>query len=457
VAMLPRIGEIAQRAAAEAGDSRSPRELIAAMFASMSPYERRAVLDDWAMWSLPYQRIPPGDWRRWAMIGGRGIGKSWTASKTVHEVAKDVGSLGGGIIAIVGRTHTDVRETNVEARATGILAAAPRGFLPRWKPGPGILEWPNGARGRVFSADGESAQSIRGSNIAFAIGDEVAAWKKGEETWWHLLEFATRVGRAQLMMTTTPRPLKWLKKAVDDADTVLTGASTFDNPFLTEKAIKVYRNAFEGAAIGEQELRGLFLGMVEGALLKQFEFISDHRIELADLPPMARVIVSVDPAVTAHRRSDKTGIAALGIDSAGEGYVLEDATDKYDISTGEWAEVAISLYRKYQADRVVAEVNRGGDMVEAGLRAVDRNIPFASVRATRSKFTRGEPVATLYERGKVHHVGIFPELEAELTTWIPGDSQSPNRLDSVVWGITYLMLSEDSPIRTTADGPGAYA
>lgn len=440
---LPKIAELALRKAQEHGDSRSPKELLRAFFAGLEPVERRRILDDWDLWALPYQQMPPGDWRRWAMIGGRGIGKSWTASKTAHEVAKDVSSLAGGIIAIVGRTHTDVRETNVEAQATGLLAAAPDGFRPRWKPGPGVLEWPNGARGRVFSADGESAQSIRGTNIAFGIGDEVAAWKKGEETWWHLLELACRVGRAQLMLTTTPRPLKWLKKVVDDPETVLTGATTYDNPFLEEKARRVYVAAFEGTAAGDQELKGMFLDAIAGALLRRFEYISEHRVTAGEIPDLERIVIAVDPAITASKRSDMTGMVAMGRDKDGHGYVLEDASDKYDIRNNEWAEVAVELFRKYAADKIVAEINRGGDMVEAGIRACARNIPYESVTATRGKFTRAAPVGALYERGLIHHVGNFPELEAELTTWIPGDP-SPNRMDALVWAATYLMLDEEA-------------
>lgn len=447
----PQIAEQALRKAKEYGDTRPVKEILRELFAGLESAERQRIADDWGLWALPYQRMPAGDWKTWAMVGGRGIGKSWTASKTIHEVAKDVESLGDGIIAIVGRTHTDVRETNIKAKATGLLAAAPHGFCPTWRPGPGELVWPNGARGRVFAA--ESPESIRGQNIAFAVGDEVAVWKNGDYVWHELLELACRRGRAQMMMTTTPRPLKWLKKVVGAEDTVVTGASTFDNPFLTEKYIKTITARFEGTSVADQELRGIFLDTTDGALLKKFEYISDSRIGIRSVPELVRIVVSVDPAVTTSNRSDPTGMVVFGVDKDGHGYLLEDATDKYDISNNEWAETAVSLFRKYGADKVVAEVNRGGDMVEAGLRACARNIPYEGVRATRGKITRAAPVGSLYERGLIHHVGEFPELEQELTTWIPGNP-SPNRMDAVVWAATYLML--DDEVFQPWDTPLAY-
>lgn len=435
------------RQSQQPGDSRSLTELLEAALVGCTDAEKQRMLDDWSLWSLPHQRMPPGRWRRWGVIGGRGIGKSLTASKTIHEVAKDKDSLAGGVIAIVGRTHTDVRDVNIESTATGLLAAAPADFRPRWRPGPGTLEWPNGVRGRVFGAIGESAESIRGTNIAFGMGDEVAAWKNGHYVWWELLELACRVGRAQLMLTTTPRRLKWLRELAALEDTVLSTATTYDNPFLESSFVRSMRARFAGTSVEDQEIGGKFLDAVEGAILKDQALVSDARVPREDiariLATIKRVVVAVDPAVTANRRSDLTGVVVFGVDGDGDGYVFEDATDKYQIRNNEWAEVVVDLYQRYQADAVVAEVNRGGDLVEVGLRAVDRNINYVGVRATRGKVARARPVGGLYERGLIHHVGRFVELEDELTSWVEGD-ESPNRLDALVWGATYLMLDKET-------------
>ena len=433
------------------------------VFAGMESSELAGIRDAWDLWSLPHQRMPEGNWRRWMMIGGRGIGKTYTSSKTATEVAKDKDSLCGGIIGIMGRTHTDVRETNVEAAASGIIAAAPDGWKPSWRPGPGVLTWPNGVRGRVFSAD--SPESVLGSNIAFMIGDELARYPNGGEMWSEIVELAVRIGRSQIMITTTPKPLAWLRKLVAMNDSIVTGASTYANPFLSAASLESFVRVFRGTRLEREALFGEFVERVEGALLK-WESIEDNRLRHA--PELVRVVVSIDPAVTAHKRSDMTGLVVYGVDRAGHGFVLEDATGKYSITKNEWAEVAVKLYHKWEADLIIGERNRGGDMVAAGIRAAaaseyraevdgtggDKDsprlrtrrgpIPYQDVKATRGKMVRADPVGALYELGRIHHVGVFPDLESELTTWIVGDP-SPNRLDALVYAATHLQLSEDGP------------
>jgi phage terminase large subunit-like protein len=421
----------------------------AKVFAGMEADELEQLESDWSEWALPYQRLPEGrDWRMWMLLGGRGIGKSLATSQAAHEVAADPDSLGGGIIAIMGRTHTDVRATNINAKLTGILATAPPGFRPSWRPGPGLLEWPNGVQGRVFSAD--SPQSVLGTNIGFLIADEVARYPKGDEIWGEIIDLAVRVGRAQIAMSTTPLPLRWLRKIHDDPHTIVSHATTYDNPFLATKARRAFERTYRGTRRERQDLFGEFIDSVVGALLRGPE-IELGRRHIA--PDLVKIVVAVDPAITAHKRSDYTGIVVYGVDERGHGYLLEDASGKYQIANNEWAEVVVDCYRRHRADVVVGEKNRGGDMVEAGIRAARVGVAYESTNATRAKLVRAAPVGALYEQGLIHHVGEFPELELELTTWIEGDP-SPNRLDALVWAATYCHLSEDSP--QPWDSPAAY-
>jgi phage terminase large subunit-like protein len=437
---IDKMPRIYQRIAASGHDP-------AVVFAGMEADELEQLESDWSEWALPYQQQPAGDWDIWMLLGGRGIGKTLTTGHLAHEVAAEPDRLDKGIIGIVGRTHTDVRLTNVEAEATGILETAPPGFRPRWQTGPGLLTWPNGVQGRVFSAD--SPESIRGPNLGFLIADEAAAWVNGKETWDKLM-FGLRVGRAQAVISTTPKPLKWLRDIAADKGTVVTHATTYDNPFLARKQLAKYRRLYAGTRLEAQELDGKFIDAIVGALLKDLE-IEQGRRSIA--PDMVKVVVAVDPAVTAHKRSDYTGIVVYGIDARGHGYVLEDASGKYQIKNNEWAEVVVDCYKRHRADVVVGEKNRGGDMVEAGIRASGAGVAFEATTATRGKMVRARPVGALYEQGLIHHVGEFPKLELELTTWIEGDP-SPNRLDALVWAATYCHLSEDSP--QPWDSPAAY-
>jgi phage terminase large subunit-like protein len=412
---------------------------IASLLDGLTPREAMAILDDWSLWALPYQQMPSGEWRRWIIRAGRGVGKNYGASKTVHQIAKDKSKIGNGTIGIIGRTYTDVRDNCVEG-PSGILATAPSYFKPVWMPGKGTIYWPNGVRGRVFSAD--SIDSVRGSNFSFVWADEIAFWEDGESAWWTQIEPALRQGWARAMITTTPKPLKFLMALEKMPNTVVTTAKTYDNPFLAKEALQAFRAYYEGTRIGKQELEGEYLEDIKGALV-DYKVIESIRVN--SHAPLKRIVVSIDPAITSHSGSDETGIIVFGVDANGTGYVLEDASGVY--SPSEWATKAVSLYKKYKADRIIAEVNQGGDMVENTLRAVDRSIPYSSVRATRGKMLRAEPVGALYERGLIKHVGIYHELEKQLSTWIPGSAKSPDRLDALVHASTYLQLSDsDRPV-----------
>lgn len=410
------------------------RDEIEALVAKLSPREQAAVLDDWSLWSLPHQRMPEGEWRRWVLRAGRGSGKTHAAARTVNEVARDRSKIRTGEIGIIGRTWSDARFTCVEG-VSGILATAPRDFHPEWHPGIGLLVYPNGVRGRIFSAD--KPESMRGPNWSFIWADEVCQWPDVDRTWWEVIELALRVGWARAILSTTPRPHPFLRKLEERDDTVVTHATTYDNPWLDDATKKAFLEVYEGTRRGRQELRGEILEDIHEALWR-YESIEKFRV--SDVPDLRQVVIAVDPAVTSGESSDETGIVVYGSDPRRHGYVLHDASGKYTPTA--WAEKVVLLYHRYRADRIVAEVNNGGDLVEAAVRAVDDSVSYKSVRATRGKVLRAEPVSALYERGMVHHVGTYSELESQLCTWVPGHP-SPDRLDALVYAATETQLSAE--------------
>jgi phage terminase large subunit-like protein len=416
---------------------------VASFVASLKPAERLAVYESWDLWALPHQRMPEGKWRRWKLRGGRGMGKTTAANNTLHKVARNKKALGTGIIGIIGRTHDDVRIMNVDDPATGILATAPSDFRPKWQPGPGLLTWPNGVRGRVFSADAPDA--IRGNNFAWLLADELQSWPNGEKTWWEVVQPAVRVGRAQMMITMTPKPLRWLMDLEAMDDSIRTGASTYANPFLDRRTLTSLEHAYAGREIARQELGGDYIQNIKGALL-DYATIHSHRVPFAPKDFKA-IVVAVDPAVTAAEESDDTGIIVYGHTQNDQGYPLADESGKYDIVSGEWANKVVQVYRDWNATIVVGEANNGGDFIEASIRALDKSIPYRKVNATTNKRTRAEPVGQLYRTGRIHHVGDgrkWQPLEDQLTTWIPGEGKSPNNLDALVWAATHCHIQEDA-------------
>jgi phage terminase large subunit-like protein len=408
---------------------------VEAFTASLSPEESIALLSDWELWSLPYQRLPPGDWLRWIFRAGRGTGKTFTGSRTTNEVAKDRSKIRTGEIGLIGRTYADVRFTMVEG-PSGILATAPPDFRPHWEPGNGTLTWPNGVKGRAFSA--EKPESMRGPNWAWLWGDEPAHWPDLGKTWWEVIQPAIRLGWARAMLTTTPLPASELIELENTEGSVVTRASTFDNLYLAKSVRDALRAHYEGTRIGRQELLGEYLAANEHALWTP-EVIDDHRVKTAPRD-LRRIVVAVDPAVTAHKDSDETGIVVCGIDYQGHGYVLSDRTLKG--SPHQWGKMSVAAYHRYQADAIVVEVNNGGDLVEANIRGLDKRVKVKSVRASRGKVTRAEPVAALYERGLIHHVGEHAKLEEQQTNWDPMSAKSPDRIDALVWGFHELLLQD---------------
>lgn len=413
-------------------------EKIRDIMAVLSPEEAQALIDCWPIWAMEHQQMPKGKWRRWNMRVGRGGGKTYGGAKWTNTIAEDRSKIRTGEIALVAKTYNNVRHTMIEDPGSGILVTSKPSFRPIWEPGNGILTWPNGVRGRVVSAD--RPDTGRGLNASFAWLDELMAWPDPEGMYWDIVEPALRIGWARCIITTTPKPSKFLRDLEALEDTVVTRASTYDNVHLSQDVKDALRRNFEGTRRGLQELYGEILEDSD-AFLWDLDTINRNRVR--NRPDLVRIVIAIDPAVTANKNSDDTGLIAAGVDAEGEGYVLEDSTMKG--KPHEWAARAIQMYRYHKADRIVAEVNNGGDLVESVLRGVDRSIPYKSVRATRGKVLRAEPVAALYEKNRVHHVGVLEALEHQMCGWQAGHP-SPDNMDALVWALTDLMLDAEEEV-----------
>jgi len=392
----------------------------------------------WLERARPEQLAPDRAHRTWLILAGRAWGKTTTGS---HGVNLAVRQGRAHRIAVVAPTLADVIDLCMRAlrEAAGPEAIFSASGHPR-------LRWPNGAEAMGFSA--EDPDSLCGYESDFAWSDELAAWRYPEEA-FHQLQFGLRAPGARQIVTTTPRPIPLIKAIMTDPTTVVTRGSTFDNAANLDPAtLRYFEARFAGTRLGRQELDGEFLDDVEGALWNRGA-IDAHRVSAA--PDLVRVVVALDPAVSSAENADETGliVAAKGID--GHGYVLADLSGRY--SPDGWARRAVGAFRSWGADRIVAEVNNGGDLVQETLRTVDPVIPFRAVRASRGKRARAEPVAALYEQGRVHHVGSFPALEDELCAALPeGGSGPDDRLDGLVWAFAELGPGQEGPQAGTRDG-----
>lgn len=396
----------------------------------------------WEFWARPNQLEPEGDdWNYWIFNAGRGAGKTRSGAEWVRHNIK----RGLKRVACVAPTKGDVRRVMVEGES-GLLNVCSKwdktltgvnlGF-PEWSPTKNQLRWANGAIAEFYSA--EDPERLRGPQFHAAWADEVAAWRNQQEV-WDMLSLCLRLGKhPRVMVTTTPKPTRLMRFLLKHEKSVISGGSTFDNAAnLSDVYLQAVRDAYEGTRLGRQELYAEVLEEAEGALWTT-EILDKCLIEDRDLPVFNRIVVSVDPAVTANEESDMTGIIVAGVDVNGVAYVLEDATDQY--LPAQWARKAIELYNKYTADRIVAERNQGGEMVRHTLHTEDDTVPVRLVHASKGKFARAEPVSALYERGMVKHVKGLDELETQMRTWEPlGSIGSPDRLDAMVWAITDLIL-----------------
>ncbi len=358
---------------------------------------------DWSLWARPKQIAPPGDWRIWLILAGRGFGKTLAINQWALAQARGMPKSRG---ALVAATEADARDVLVEGES-GILNVAPPEFAPKFEPSKRRLTFPNGSTAALFSAD--EPNRLRGPQHHWAIGDELAAWSYPEAL--DMLLLGLRLGQnPRVAIATTPRPISLIKRLLSDPTVAVVRGSTYENrAHLAASFFDGIVDRYEGTALGRQELLGEVVDEDAGSLFKR-SLIDAGRV--AAIPPLRRIVVAIDPAVTARATSDETGIIAAGVGFDDEAYVLEDASLK--ASPDGWARAAVEAYRRWEADRMVAEVNNGGDLVEHTVRTVDANVPFTAVRASRGKVARAEPVAALYEQGKVHHVGVFDDLERQM-------------------------------------------
>lgn len=386
-------------------------------------------LYNWELFARPSQLPPETDWLYWLLLAGRGFGKTRAGAEWVRNQVEEHGKKR---IALVGATAADVRDIMVEGES-GILAISPPWNYPLYIPSKTKLVWPNGAVAKTYSA--EKPDRLRGPQHDCAWADELASWQRMQDT-WDMLMFGLRLGdKPTCVITATPRPLKLIKKLVKDKDTVVTGGDTFENqanlaPAFFSRIIQKYK----GTRLGRQEIFAEILEDNPDALFNR-NIIDEYRVDY--VPELKLVNVGVDPAVTSNENSDDTGIIVAGKDKKNHYYVMYDYT--CHTTPEKWARKCVNAYNDHQANRIVPEVNNGGDMVRALMKAVDSSVRVKSVRATRGKALRAEPISALYEQGKVHHVGIFSKLEDEMCSWSPDlNEDSPDRLDALVWALTDL-------------------
>jgi phage terminase large subunit-like protein len=402
---------------------------------SLSPNERWQAMYAWSVWQRPEQATPGGPWRTWLILAGRGFGKTRTGAEFIRE---QVESGRARRIALVGRTAADVRDTMVEGES-GLMSVYPPGQRPRYEPSKRRVTFHNGAVAVTYSAD--KPDLLRGPNHDLAWADELAAWRYSDA--WDQLMLGLRIGEhPRVIVTTTPRPVPVIRRLLSthDGSVFVTRGSTFDNATnLAPEFLIEMRRRYEGSRLGRQELYAEVLDDADGALWVRDQIDATR---VTEVPDLRRVVVAVDPAATAGEESAETGIVVGGVDTRGVGYVLDDRSLRG--SPNEWAAAAIAAYHQHRADTIVAEANQGGDMIKQVLQTVDKRVPVKLVRATRGKRTRAEPVAALYEQGKVHHVGFFADLEDQLCSWVPDVSNSPDRLDALVWAFTDLILDQQT-------------
>lgn len=404
-----------------------PKAIRDEIIYGLSEREAESLMYDWRFWARPEQLPPDGDWVTWLILAGRGFGKTRTGAEWVRESAHSVGRM-----ALVGPTSADVRDIMIEGES-GIVAISPPDFRPLYEPSKRRLTWPNGALATAYS--GDEPDRLRGPQHHRAWVDEWSAFKYPKEAADNLF-FGLRLGtQPRALFTQTPKPIKPLKALMALPTTTVVRGSTHDNlenlpAFFIDTIIAPY----EGTRLGRQEIYAEVLEDVEGAYWK-LDDIDRARVKTA--PELKRIVVAVDPAGEHKPQNDETGIAVAGLGVDGEWYVLDSLGVR--MSPAGWASQVWRLFDLHNADRVVAEVNNGGEMVQFTLRQMEgrRNAPISVIHASRGKVVRAEPVAALYERGQVHHVGTFASLEEQMCSF-PVANEHDDLVDSAVYAITEL-------------------
>ncbi len=413
---------------------------------NLPPDDAASLIYDWQLWARDDQ-LPPAEarngnpWTTWLILGGRGAGKTRAGAEWVRGLALGKPPFATAPverIALIGETLLDARAVMVDG-PSGLFAIHPQTERPSYNASRRELTWPNGAVAQLFSAD--DPESLRGPQFGAAWADELAKWRKPQAA-WDMLQFCLRLGdNPRQVVTTTPRPIPLLKRLTGDPAVAISRARTKENAVnLAPSFLSAIVGSYQGTQLGRQELDGELIDERTGALWQRATI---EQVRVAGAPSLEYIAVAIDPPVTSGPRADACGIVAAGRARDGRAYVLADATVQ-GVQPLDWAQTAIHLYDSLQADCIVAEVNQGGELVAEMLRQVAPNIPIRQVRATRGKYLRAEPVATLYRRGLVFHAGAFPQLEDQMCDFGPGgltSGASPDRLDALVWALTELMLN----------------
>lgn len=394
-----------------------------------------ALFIDWGQKARIKQLRPIEDHFIWLILAGRGWGKTRTGAQDIAIYAL---KNPGVTCAVVAPTHGDLRRVCFGG-PSGLLTIIPPECLVKDPKQAGYsstiseIRLHNGSKIVGYAA--QEPERLRGPQFHRAWCDELASWRYPEA--FDQLMFGLRLGKKpQCVITTTPKPIKIIRDLVQRDDVAVTTGSTFENEAnLAESALAMLKERYEGTNLGRQELYAEIVEDFEGALWTR-ELIENARLSTDTDVPLQQIVVAIDPAVTANANSDETGIIVVGKDHKNEFYVLEDISGVHKADT--WGKLAVRAFHEWEADRIVAEVNNGGDLVERLIRMVDPNIPYRAVRATRGKLIRAEPVAALYEQARVHHIGMFEELETQMCSYTGDINVSPDRLDALVWGLTEL-------------------
>jgi phage terminase large subunit-like protein len=431
-------------------------------FSSLTSLEASVFEHDWSLWARPEQK-PPREWvekkkHTWLILGGRGMGKTRPGAETTIQRAMELGrQYRTAKIALIAKDPADARDVMLEG-VSGILAVQPPWFKANWEPSKRRLTWPNGVEATVFSS--ETPDDLRGPQHHFGWWDEPAKAAKPQET-WDMFQFGLRLGDdPQSVITGTPRPIKTLLDIIADPDTVVTRGRTQDNESnLAPSFLNYIYRKYKGTRLGRQELDAEILTDTPGALWT-LSLIDTYRV--THKPELVKIVVGVDPGVTdpvndPEETTAETGIVVVGLGRNGHLYILADRSER--LSPDDWGTRAVTTAWEFEAEEIIGETNNGGDLVEFVVRtAADKlrreqgrreSHTFKKVTASRAKRTRAEPISAMYEQGRAHHVGTFPDLEDQMTTWVPG-LKSPDRMDALVWGGTALCFPDDdgTPLET---------
>ncbi len=412
-----------------------PLDLHRQFLASLTTRELQFLAHDWRFWARESQWPPQGPWTTWLILGGRGAGKTRAGAEWISA---QVAEGHAGRIALVGESYADAREVMVEG-TSGLRSLGLDHTRPRYEATRRRLLWSNGAVATLHSAS--DPEGLRGPQFDAAWCDEAAKWPDAEAA-WSMLQFGLRLGECpRQVVTSTPRAVPLIKKLLADKTVAVTRATTYDNRAnLADAFFSTVITTYEGTRLGRQELNGELLEDDPDALWTR-EMIERCRREAA--PDLLRVVVGVDPPASSGAGADECGIVIAGLGNDGRFYVLADRS-RARAKPAAWAKRVAEVYETFAADRVVAEVNQGGEMVASVLQHIAPTLPVRQVRATRGKSVRAEPVAALYEQGRVSHLSPMPELEDQMCNYA-GSGKSPDRLDALVWAISDLMRTSGDP------------